>query len=127
MADNGFHEPTITHNLTSRPDHQLVDISFQVTSRPQARVGAVEVTGDAGMSTASFCRYAHLKAGERMDHDTVNRALSGVLKHYQRQDRLEAEIKLESHDYLPKTHKTNLHFSANQGPIVKVQVEGAER
>ena len=125
LADNGFHEPTITHNLTPHPDQQLVDIPFQVTSGPQARVGAVEVTGDPGMSTASFRRYARLKAGERMDHDTVNRALSGVLKHYQRQDRLEAEIKLESHDYLPKAHKTNLRFSANQGPIVKVQVEGA--
>ena len=30
-----------------------------------------------------------------MDHDTVNRALDGVLKHYQNQDRLEAEIKLD--------------------------------
>ena len=63
LADNGFHEPTISHNLTPHPDQQLVDISFQVASGPQARVGAVEVTGDPGMSMAAFRRYAHLRAG----------------------------------------------------------------
>ncbi|MFZ0744596.1 MAG: POTRA domain-containing protein [Terracidiphilus sp.] len=125
LADNGFHKPVITHSLTPHPGQQLVDISFHVNSGSQARVGAVEVTGDSGMSTATFRRYAHLKAGMRVDHDTVNHALSGVLKHYQKQERLEAEIKLESQEYSPKTDKSNFHFTANRGPIVKVHVEGA--
>ena len=125
LADNGFHQPTITDHLTPQPERQLVDIAFLVVSGQQARLGSVEVTGDSGMSTAAFRRYAHLKAGERIDHDTVNRALAGVLKHYQRQGRLEAEIKLESQSYSPKTNKSSLHFSSNQGPIVKVEVEGA--
>ena len=125
LADNGFYQPAITHHLTPHPEQQLVDIAFLVVSGQQARLGSVEVTGDPGMSTAVFRRDAHLKAGERMDHDTVNRALSGVLKHYQRQDHLEAEIKLESQSYSPKANKSSLRFLANQGPSVKVQVEGA--
>jgi outer membrane protein insertion porin family len=125
LADNGFHQPAITSHVTPHPEQQLDDISFLVVSGQQARMGAVDVTGDPGMSTASFRRYAHLKLGERVDHDTVNRALAGVLKHYQKLDRLEAEIKLESQSYSSKTNKSSLHFSANQGPIVKVQIEGA--
>ena len=60
-----------------------------------------------------------------MDHDTGNRALSGVLKDYQRQNRLEAEIKLESERYAADTRRENFRFSANRSPVVKVLVEGA--
>ena len=125
LADNGFHEPVISHVLTPHPQEQLVDIAFHVVSGPRARVDGVEVTGDAGMSAEEFRRHAHLRSGSTIDHDTANRALAGVLKHYQKQDRLEAEIKLESQTYMPDTDKTHFRFSANRGPVVKVSVEGA--
>ena len=125
LDDNGFHEPTISRTLTRHPKEQLVDISFRVDSGPQARVGAVKVSGEAGMTTDEFRRIARLRAGGRVDHDTVNRALSGVLKHYQKQDRLEAEIKLASQEYRPVEKKANFEFSASRGPLVKVRVEGA--
>jgi outer membrane protein assembly complex protein YaeT len=126
LADNGFHEPKISQTLTPHPDEQLVDIAFRVASGPQARIGTVEVTGEPGMSVAEFRRYARLRTGARVDHDTANRALSGVLKHYRNQERLEAEIKLESQQYDPTTKRTNFRFTATQGPRVKVQVLGVK-
>jgi outer membrane protein insertion porin family len=125
MAENGFYEPTITPTQTPHPDEQLVDIVFQAVSGPQARIGKVEVTGDPGISVLEFRRYAHLKAGDHVDHDTGNRALSGVLKHYQREDRMEAEIKIVSEKYDSAGKKVDFSFSANRGPVVKVLVQGA--
>ena len=125
LAQNGFNEPVISHTLTPHPEEQLVDISFTVASGPQARVGAVEVTGDAAMSVEEFRSHARLRPGSHVDHDTVNRALDGVLKHYQRADRLEAEIKLEQQTYAADTKKENYRFSATRGPVVKVRLEGA--
>jgi outer membrane protein assembly complex protein YaeT len=61
-----------------------------------------------------------------VDHDTPNRALTGVLKHYRREDRLEAEIKLESEKVAEGAIQADFRFSANQGPQVKVLVEGAK-
>jgi len=124
LADNGFHEPQIGENLTPHPGDQLVDIAFLVNSGPQARIGTVQVTGDAAMSAEEFRRYAHLRSGVHVDHDTVNRALAGVLKHYRNQGRLEAEIKLESADFDAATQRTNFQFTATQGPQVKVLVQG---
>ncbi|MGO9339230.1 MAG: POTRA domain-containing protein [Terracidiphilus sp.] len=124
LADNGFHEPKITQTLTPHAQQQLVDIAFRVVSGPQARIGTVEVTGEPGMSVEEFRHYAHLRTGAHVDHDTANRALAGVLKHYRNQERLEAEIKLESQQYDPKTKRTNFRFTANQGPRVRVQVAG---
>ena len=125
MAENGFYEPAITPSLTLHPDAQLVDIAFQADSGPQARVGKVEVTGDPGMSALEFRRYAHLRIGAHVDHDTGNRALAGVLKHYQAQERFEAEIKIVSAQYDPAGKKVDFSFSANRGPVVRVLVQGA--
>ena len=125
LADNGFHESQIAQTLTPHPEEQLVDIAFHVVSGVQARVGKVQVTGDSGMSTEDFRHHAHLRSGAHVDHDTANRALTGVLKQYQHDDRLEAEIKLESAQYAQDTKRSNFRFSANRGPIVKVLVEGA--
>jgi len=125
LANNGYHEPQIAHTVTPHPSEQLVDIAFQVTSGPQARIGAVEILGEPGMSAEEFRRYAHLKTGARVDRDTVNRALAGVLKHYRKQERLEAEIKLVSEQYDAATKRSNFHFEATQGPTVKVRVQGA--
>ncbi len=125
LAQNGFNQPVITQTLTPQPEQQLVNIAFKVVSGPQARVGAVTVTGDSGMSVEEFRRRAHLRNGSLVDHDIVNRALAGVLKHYQREERLEAEIKLESEQYSPDSKRTAFRFSAIQGPQVKVEVEGA--
>jgi outer membrane protein assembly complex protein YaeT len=125
LAENGFYEPKITPSLTQHPDQQLVDIAFLAVSGPQARIGKVEVTGDPGMSVQEFRRFAHLKIGAHVDHDTGNRALAGVLKHYQAQERMEAEIKIVSEKYDPAGKKVDFNFSATRGPAVKVLVQGA--
>jgi outer membrane protein assembly complex protein YaeT len=125
LAENGFFEPQITHELKPHPNEQLVDVSFKVASETQARIGQVEVTGDPGMNVQSFRRYAHLKNNARVDHDTGNRALTGMLKHYRGKGRMEAEIKLVSAKYDPQTKTVNYSFSANQGPVVRVMLEGA--
>ncbi len=122
LAQDGFHEPVLTQKLTSRPEEQLVDIAFHVVSGRQARVGAVTVTGEPGMSVAEFRRHAHLKTGARVNNETRDRALSGVLKVYQGQERLEAEIKLESQKFTAP--KDSFSFSALRGPVVQVLVEG---
>jgi len=125
LADNGYHEPTITYTMTPMPGEQLVDIAFQVTSGPQARIGNVELSGTAGMSVESFRRYGRLRTGSAVDRDTVSRALSGVLKYYQRHNRLEADVKLESQAYDAATKRINYKFTAARGPEVQLKLTGA--
>ena len=126
LADNGFNEPVITYKLTPHPLEQLMDLDFNVVSGVQARVGGVEVSGESGLTVDQFRSSAHLRAGSRVTHDTGNRALTGVLRHYQKQERLEADVKLESHVYSPTTKRENFSFSANQGPVVNLRIEGAK-
>jgi outer membrane protein insertion porin family len=126
LADNGFNEPQIKYTLNRQGDDQLVDIAFEVSSGVQTRVGAVTVEGDSGLTVDQFRSKAHLRSGTKVDRDTSNRALSSILKHYQKQDRLGADVKLQSQVYAPDTNKTNFDFAANRGPVVKVEVEGVK-
>ncbi len=125
LANNGFPEPAIEQKLTRHEAEQLVDIAFHVSSGAQARVGSVEVSGDSGMAAGEFRRRAHLRKGSHVDHDTVNHALDSVLEHYQKQDRLEADVKLAAEQYDGSSKLANFSFTANRGPVVRVRVEGA--
>ena len=125
LADNGFHQPAITQTLKPHPNEQLVDLDFEVVSGPQSHIGTVKVNGESGMSLDEFRRHAGLRAGAHIDRDTVNRALSGVLKHYQKEGRLEAEVKLESEDCANGSTHCDFVFTATRGPIVRLRVQGA--
>jgi len=125
LEENGYHEPAIAQTVTPRGAQQLADITFRVVSGPRARVGRIVVSGDSGMTLDEFRHYAHLRAGAAADHDTVNRALDGVLSQFQNQDRLEADVRLESAQYNPAAKRVDYRFIADRGPVVKVVVEGA--
>ena len=125
LEQNGYFSAAITQAITPHPDQQLADVAFRVVSGIRARVGTVTVTGDSGMSLDTFCRHAGLRIGAHVDHDTVNHALDGVLREFQKQGRLEADVKLESAQYNTATKSVDYRFTANRGPVVKVEVQGA--
>jgi len=124
LEENGYHESSIAQTVTPHLEQQLADIAFRVVSGPRARVGTITVTGDTGMSLESFRRHAGLRNGAHVDRDAVNHALDGVLRDYQKQGRLEADVKLESAQYNAATKSVDYQFTANRGPIVKVDVQG---
>ena len=123
LEGDGFYQSKITYTLNPYPTEQLADIAFLVAQGPKARIGKIQVTGDSGLTLEEFRARTHMRAGANVDHDTVNRALAGLLKYYREQKRLEAEIKLESQTY--DGHNVNYVFTANKGPLVKVRVAGA--
>ncbi|WP_263357343.1 POTRA domain-containing protein [Acidicapsa ligni] len=124
LTQNGFHEPVFSHTLIPHPEEQLVDIAYKVDSGPQARNGNVASTGESGLTPESFLKYSGLKPGKKVNQDTPTRALSGLLKHYRKDQRLEAEVKLQSQQYLPASKTIDYDFTANRGPVVHVIVDG---
>jgi len=126
LAEDGFHEPTFSHTFVPHPADQLIDIAYKVVSGPQARTGTVTVNGDSGISPEDFRHYSHLKSGHLVVRDTSGRALEGLVKHYRKEERLEAEVKLESQLYDPTSKRVNYSISAIQGPVVTVLVDGVK-
>ena len=126
MVEGGFHEPTFTYKLTPHPEDQLVDIAYTVNSGPQARTGEIAVKGESGLTAEEFRHYSKLKPGKTVQRETPGKALDGVENYYRKQERLEAEVRLESQDYDQPKKQVDFHFAANRGPVVHVDVDGVK-
>jgi outer membrane protein assembly factor BamA len=104
MADNGYYESKITPAYNFGNEDFLVDITFTVDRGPHARVGKVEVIGDAGYPQAKILDTAKIHAGDEVTAARVTRALQRLRKRYQKDDRLEAQVSIREGSYHPETH-----------------------
>jgi outer membrane protein insertion porin family len=125
LSDNGYYEAKITQTEEQEPAELQTNITYTIVLGKKARIGDVTAQGDTGMPLDTFRKKAKLKAGSKVDRETVSRALSSLRKNYQKKDRLEADVTLQSKDYIPLKATVAYDFEANQGPIVKVEVTGA--
>ncbi len=81
---------------------------------------------DPGLTVAELRKKGKLKEGSKVNRDTVSNALTKLRGQYQKQDRLEATTSLQQQTYIPLRKQVDYTFSANQGPLVKVVVEGVK-
>ena len=127
LASAGYFAATVTARTElDEPDRQM-NVFYKVDMGPQARIGNVAVEGsDPGFTPEEFRKKAKLKEGRKVNRETVSTALTRLRKQYQKRDRLEATAALKTQTYDPPKKRVNYDFSANQGPLVKVVVQGVK-
>ena len=125
LEDNGYYRPTITPQTLQDHTNAEMNIYLQVKIGPLAHVGKVTVQGDSGLSNPAFRKKAKLKAGSKVNSDTVTHALNNLRKYYQKQQRLEASVSLASKQFQDSDHRLNYEFHDQRGPVVKITVVGA--
>jgi outer membrane protein assembly factor BamA len=125
LNENGYYQSKIFASTTIDSANSQVNVAFQIVQGKQARVGDVAVKGDSGMTVDKFRKSGKLKQDSKVNRDTVSRALNRLRKNYQKQDRLEASLKLDSRTYQPPSNHLDYAFSAERGPQVAIHVEGA--
>lgn len=127
LQQQGYYEPTVTARQEIDPAGEQVNVTYKVEIGPQARVGQVTVEGNnIGLSMEEFREKGKLKEGSKVTRDTVSNALSKLRTQYQKNDHLEATVTLQGQTYDPSTKRVNYDFHVNQGPSVKVLVEGVK-
>ncbi|HEY4381484.1 MAG TPA: POTRA domain-containing protein [Acidobacteriaceae bacterium] len=125
LASNGYFEPKITATTTTDDAGGQVNASFTVDIGAQARVGQVTVEGqDPGLTVEEIRKKAKLKQGSKVNRDTISNTLTRLRSEYQKKDRLEATTSLRKQTYNQQRKQVDYDFNANQGPLVKVVVEG---
>ena len=107
-----------------------MNIRFGVDSGPRARFTTPVLTGDLKMDagrilTATKFRRWLIHTWKPMTQTRVRQALDGVRSLYQKENRLEAQVSLESMKYDPETNSAipTLHIEA--GPRIEVNPVGA--
>ena len=127
LQQQGYYEPTVAARQEIDTAGEQVNVTYNVAVGPQARVGQVAVEGNnIGLSMEEFRKKGKLKEGSKVTRDTISNALSRLRKQYQKNDHLEATVTLQKQTYNPSKRQVNYDFHVNQGPQVKVAVEGVK-
>jgi len=150
LAENGYYQPVVEVVTTVDDAGHQVNVTFNVRTGPQARIGQVAVENapppaaagaspktDAGIDVATFRKHGDLNCSRlallfskhcdpKVGRETTSNALSGVRSYYQKHDRLEGTISLQKSTYVPPRKELDYEFAANQGPLVKVVINGAK-
>ena len=126
LQENGYYQATIKPFYEWEPHNQQVKVQFLVDRGKPVRVGVVNVAGTPGYSAEEIRNIAKLRSGDKVTSARVTRALQRLRKHYQKQDRLEAQVIMTQRTYQPATNLLDYTFEINRGPVVDVQVEGVK-
>ena len=136
LAQNGYYAPVIRSSTEHLPDGKQVDVIYSIFIGPKATVGAVNLSGDPGISVEEFRKRGKLqstnrtlhffKSKNKVTHDTTSTALTNLRKFYQKNDRLEAAVALEKSQYSAERRELDYSFRANQGPLVNVTITGTK-
>jgi len=136
LSQNGYFEPTVSASTTKDDVGYQENAKFTIAIGPQARVGDVAVSGkDPGISIEDFRKKGHLNCSRlvtafkkdcrpKVTRETNSSALSGVRGYYQKENHLEGTISLQKETYAAPRKQLDYEFAANQGPVVKVVVNG---
>ncbi|HEX3373224.1 MAG TPA: POTRA domain-containing protein [Edaphobacter sp.] len=127
LQQQGYYESVMSADSKVDVAGDQVNVTYTVAVGPQARVGQITLQGaDAGITLEEFRKKGKLKQGSRVTRDTTSNALDRLRKLYQKKDRLEATVTLQKETYDKTRKQLDMQFQANQGPEVKVVVEGAK-
>lgn len=126
LQQDGYYQATIKPFYEWDSRTQQVKVLFSIDHGKPARVGQVNVTGSPGLSAEEVRNIAKLRPGNKVNGSRVTTALQRLRKHYQKKDRLEAQVTLTQRVYHPETNLVDYTFDINRGPIVEVKVEGAK-
>ena len=127
LAQNGYYQAVIAVKTVADDPNQQMNVIYTIAIGPQARIGEVVLEGkDPGMTVAEFRKRGKLKAGRKVSRETTTNALTKLRAQYQKKDRLEATVALQKSTYDTPKKRLDYDFHANQGPVVKVSIEGAK-
>jgi outer membrane protein insertion porin family len=124
MEQNGYYRSSVNESERKDPDRQQIAILFRVDAGPQAHIGWVNVTGNAGYSAGEIQRIAKMRPGDPVTVQRVSSALDRLRKKYQKQNRLLAHVLMAGKTYRPADNAVDYTFDITPGPTVEVTAEG---
>jgi len=126
LGENGFHQVSIEADSNARSDTQQIDIVYQVQTGERARFGEIRLAGRPDLSLEQARQITGWSTLKRFTQPAVQRGLERLRRHYQRNDRLQAQVRLEEQRVTPAADRIDLTLYLDPGPRVEVAISGAK-
>ncbi|MBZ5575817.1 MAG: BamA/TamA family outer membrane protein [Acidobacteriia bacterium] len=131
LENNGLFRPQIRPIFDYDSEYQQVHVRFQVESGPRARLTTPVFQGDLKMEpdrlvAATKWRRWILHSWKPMTQERVRQGLAGIRNLYQKDNRIQAQVALESMQYDPERQTALPTLQIDAGPRIDVSAIGAK-
>ncbi len=123
---NGLYEAKVQPDLRRDPKAQQIHITFVVNAGKRARYGKPVISGNPKLPEKTIVKATGwnrwiIGGGKEMSQERTRRGITGILKKYQKDDRLMATVQIDSMKYDPETRKVEPNLKIEGGPKVKLE------
>ncbi|HEX5430528.1 MAG TPA: POTRA domain-containing protein [Bryobacteraceae bacterium] len=131
LQRNGFYEHSLRWETEDDPKTGQRAIKFIVETGPRASYGMPSIHGNTKLSDDDIVRATGWKrrfiGGWRaVTQERTRKGIAGIVKKYQKEDRLEARVTQQQPVYEPSTRKVQLYLDIDGGPKVDVRTVETE-
>jgi outer membrane protein assembly complex protein YaeT len=131
LESNGLYQSTIRPVFDYDTEHQQINIRFEINGGRRARFGPPVLLGDLKMDPERIVRATKFRrwmsnSWKPATQNRVREGLEGVRSLYQKEDRLEAKVVMQSMKFEPDTMRTIPTLSIDAGPRIEVNTVGAK-
>jgi outer membrane protein insertion porin family len=130
LENNGLFTASIRPLFDYDTQHQQINIRFQIDSGRRARFANPEISGNLKMDLERIVRATRfrrwlIRTWKPITQTRVRQGIDGVRRLYQRDNRLEAKVQLETLRYDPNIFRGIPVIHIDAGPRIKVNTVGA--
>ena len=128
LARLGYLEAAVDPETTFVRQTSRANVVFHVTTGPRAKVSAVQIEGNiAPFTPGELIKQMRHGPGSHFSIADARSDAERTAAYLYRRDHRKAEVRYLSETYDAATQTVLLRYSANAGPIVRVQVKGVPR
>ncbi len=133
LESNGLYRGTIhpVFDWETAREYQQVNIRFEIDSGPRARFDQPVLTGELKMNPARILRATGFQrwlihTWKPVTQTRVRHALEGVRSLYEKENRLQAKVSLESMPYDPEDNRATPTLRIDAGPRIEIHTVGLD-
>jgi outer membrane protein assembly factor BamA len=132
---NGYFLAKVTPGIETDAAHGIVNVRFQIEAGPRAKFGKVILSGASAEASARLeaklksklarLRSAAIREGRPYSLKSIQNATIYMQNALMKEDRLGARVQMTGAEYDPASNRADIDFHIAEGPLVRVEVEGA--
>lgn len=135
FQQEGFFKAQVSPSLQIDRTHGVVNIVFHSDLGRKAKFGQIQIAGvspdrqkelhDQLTGPLARLRGAAIRPGKTYKRGTLDKATGRLESHLQKNGYLAAQVKLSGAEYNAQNNRADIHFNADPGTKINVQIQGA--
>jgi outer membrane protein assembly complex protein YaeT len=126
LRNDGFYAVGADLQLAENEATRQIDLTFQVSTGPRARIGAVAMQGEKESTDGELLKRSKLRPGARITGMRLERAANRIRKILAKRGHLGARVTIRRGGYDKEKNTLPLTVEVFTGPKVRVELSGAK-